>query len=294
MRQYVVPVDFSKSSNVALDYAIARARRRKAKLVLVHVISTNVLMAATSEDGGSAQLIVKAQEVARENARIAMRKLVARKELAPSEHRVIFIESLDPAGAIAGQARKSRARMIIMGSQGRTGISRLFSGSVAEATLRATRRPLLVVKKSKRTRPAAKTIVVPLDFSKASLGALKSAKEIAKAEKETLLLLNIVTDPERAVPFYLRNGYYRSLIKSENQRIRELARRLKITPGRYKALVIRARDAAVAIAQQAKKHRASMTVMGSHGRSGLKHLVLGSVAERTLRHAACPVLVYQK
>jgi len=294
MRQYVVPVDFSKSSNVAVDYAVARARRRNAKLILVHVISTNALIAATSEDSGSAELIVKAQEAARENAQIAMRKLVARKGLAPNAHRVIFIESLDPAGAIAAQARKSRARMIIMGSEGRTGISRLFSGSVAEATLRATTRPLLVVKKGKLTKPAAKTIVVPIDFSKASLAALKSAREIAKAEKETLMLLNIVAASDQMVPYNLRAEFHQSLIKTENQRMRDLARRLKLAPRRYRTLVIRARDAAAAIAKEAKKHRASMIVMGSHGRSGLKHLVLGSVAERTLRHATCPVLVYQK
>jgi len=294
MRQYIVPIDFSKSSNVALDYAIARARRRKAKLILVHMISTNALIAATSEDSGSAELIIKAQEAARENAENTMRKLVARKGLAPNEHRVIFIESLDPASAIAAQARKSQARMIIMGSEGRTGISRIFSGSVAEATLRATRRPLLVVKKSNFTKPAAKTIVVPIDFPKASLAALKSAREIAEAEKETLLLLNIVTASDQMVPFQLPQKYRQSIIKTENQRLIKLAQRVKIPQRRYRALVIRARDSARAIAEQVKKQRASMIVMGSHGRSGLKHLVIGSVAERTLRYAACPVLVYHK
>lgn len=293
MRQYVVPVDFTRSANLALDYAIARARRRKAKLVLVHVISTNAMIAASADGAGSAELIVKAQEAAAESARASMRKLVARKGLKPSEHRVVFVESMDPAGAIAAQARKARARMIIMGSEGRTGIQRVFSGSVAEATLRATRRPLLIVKKGRRAKPA-KTIVVPVDFSKAALAALKSAAEIAKGERETLLLLNVVTQTDQMVPFYLRDDYHRELIKTELARLKQLAQRLKIAPRAYRALVVRASDAAAAIVKEAKRCRASMIVMGSHGRSGLKHLVLGSVAERTLRQAACPVLVYKK
>ena len=294
MRSYIVPIDFSKSSKLALDYAIARARRRHAKLILVHVLADNALVAATSEDSGSAELIVKAQEISRENARRDMRKLVARKGLTPKEHRIVFLERLNAADAIAQQARKSRARMIIMGSEGRTGVQRLFAGSAAEATLRVTRRPVLIVKKSKFTKPPAKKILVPVDFSRVSAVALKNAKEIAKAEKETLVLMNVVTDSDRFVPFYLRQEYYRSLCKEEQGRIKRLARRMRIAPRQYRPIVVRARDAAVAIARTAKKFRVSMIVMGSHGRTGLKHLVLGSVAEKTLRYAPCPVLVFKK
>jgi nucleotide-binding universal stress UspA family protein len=48
------------------------------------------------------------------------------------------------------------------------------------------------------------------------------------------------------------------------------------------------------IARQAKKLHASMIIMGSHGRTGLQRLLLGSVAERTLRLAGCPVLIVKK
>lgn len=294
MRTYIVPVDSSKSSRIALDYAIARARRRKAKLVLVHVISTNAVVAASAEGAISAELIVKAQQAAVDSARDAMRKLVARLGLKPREYRLVFVESLDPAGTIAAQARKSRARMIIMGSEGRIGVRRIFSGSVAEATLRATRRPLLIVKQRRRNKAPAKLIVVPIDFSKVSAAVLRSAAQIAKTERETLLLLNVITEPDRMVPFYLRQEYHRDLLKAEHERLKRLAQHVDVPPRRYRVLVVRDTDAAAAIVKEAKKRRASMIVMGSHGRSGWKHLVLGSVAERTLRQAACPVLIYQK
>jgi nucleotide-binding universal stress UspA family protein len=48
------------------------------------------------------------------------------------------------------------------------------------------------------------------------------------------------------------------------------------------------------IVNQAKKARAAMIIMGSHGRTGLKRLVVGSVAERTLRYARCPVLIVKR
>ena len=291
MRTYVVPMDFSKSAMHALDYAIVRARRRKAKMILVHVVSNQAMAASGAVDPSSAQLIVKAQEAAKIDAKNRMHALVERKRLAKNEFRIVISESLDPAGAIAEQARKSRARMIIMGSEGRKGVNRIFSGSVAEATLRATNRPLLIIKQSRQRKPPAKIILVPVDHSEVSLAALRAAKEIANAEREKLLLMHVVTETDRMVPIYLRAQFHRSVIKEEQQRLQKLAGRLKITAHQWRVVVIRARDAAVTIAKEAKRSRASMIVMGSHGRSGLMHFVLGSTAGRTLRHASCPVLI---
>jgi nucleotide-binding universal stress UspA family protein len=76
MRNYVVPIDFSKSSNLALDYAIARAQRRNAKLILVHVVAANSRAGTTPEDSHSAELVVKAQDIARENARNGNQRLI--------------------------------------------------------------------------------------------------------------------------------------------------------------------------------------------------------------------------
>jgi nucleotide-binding universal stress UspA family protein len=59
-------------------------------------------------------------------------------------------------------------------------------------------------------------------------------------------------------------------------------------------VIVQRGDPARVIANQAKKTRARMIVMGSHGRTGLKRLVLGSVAERTLRYARCPVLIVKR
>jgi nucleotide-binding universal stress UspA family protein len=59
-------------------------------------------------------------------------------------------------------------------------------------------------------------------------------------------------------------------------------------------MVARGTNFADVIAKQAKKLRAAMIVMGSHGRTGLQRFLLGSVAERTLRYADCPVLIVKK
>jgi len=59
-------------------------------------------------------------------------------------------------------------------------------------------------------------------------------------------------------------------------------------------MLIRGVDPGRMIADLARRSRASMIIMGSHGRTGLQRLMLGSIAERTLRYAKCPVLIVKK
>jgi len=143
---YLVPVDFSKTSEIALNQAIELARENKGKLVLLHVISDSAWMAA-GDDVGSAQILADYHKLIEQNAAKKMQKLVRRKRLKPGQCRSILIRGGDPASVIAGQAKKSRASMIIMASHGRTGLKRVVLGSIAERTLRYARCPVLIVKK---------------------------------------------------------------------------------------------------------------------------------------------------
>ena len=139
-KTYLVPVDFSKGSELALNKAIKLARENKGKLLLVHVISTS--FSFPLEVGF--ENIFEAME---KDARERMKKLVRRKALKPGQYRSVLIRGMDAALLIADVARKSRASMVVMGSHGRTGIQRLMLGSVAERTLRYTKCPVLIVKK---------------------------------------------------------------------------------------------------------------------------------------------------
>jgi len=139
-KTYLVPVDFSKSSEIALNQAIQMARENRGKLLLVHVISATF---AFPLKAGFSDIF----ETLEKNARESMTKLLQRKRLKPTRDRSILITGLDPAQAIVSQAKKSRASMIIMGSHGRTGLQKFLLGSVAERTLRYAHCPVLIVKK---------------------------------------------------------------------------------------------------------------------------------------------------
>lgn len=139
-KTYLVPVDFSKGSEIALKHAIKLARDNKARLVLAHVLSTSALYP-------SEETFFSYDEILRKSAQEQFKKLVRRTGLKPREYRCVILTGGDTALAIARLAKKLRASMIIMGSHGRTGFQRLLLGSVAERTLRYADCPVLIVKK---------------------------------------------------------------------------------------------------------------------------------------------------
>jgi universal stress protein A len=134
--------------------------------------------------------------------------------------------------------------------------------------------------------------LVPVDFSKHCEAALQHARRISRENDGKLVLLHVLNENM----FHSR----RILPKSHTEKqardgLKRFASRVaRLEAGAYKSVVAWGPDAARTIANHAKKLRATMIIMGNHGRTGLTRLMLGSVAERTLRYAECPVLVVKK
>ena len=141
---------------------------------------------------------------------------------------------------------------------------------------------------------ASKTYLVPVDFSKGSEAALDSAIRIAKQHRGKLLLLHVIST---AFAFPPETGFadiFEALEKNARESMQRLIRRKRLKPRQCRSMLIAGVNPADVIAAAAKKSRAAMIVMGSHGKTGFQRFMLGSVAERTLRYAHCPVLIVKK
>lgn len=136
---FLVPVDFSRGSEKALDYAVKMARQQGAKVVSLHVVPADVIYPQT---GMSFDLYGLMAGDARRN----FQKLVKRKRLDPKNSTLMLAHGTDLSAIIARHAKKISAAMIVMGSHGRTGLRRFLLGSVAERTLRYADCPVLIVK----------------------------------------------------------------------------------------------------------------------------------------------------
>ena len=140
-----------------------------------------------------------------------------------------------------------------------------------------------------------KHILVPVDFSKDSLHALAYAADFAKLFGSDLSILHIV-EPiyyATAADMYVTSPNV-TLLLDEQRRIatRQLARLeadLEKKGHRVRTL-LKAGSPAQLIIDTAKRSRAELIIMATHGRTGLAHMLMGSVAEKVVRGAACPVL----
>ena len=130
-----------------------------------------------------------------------------------------------------------------------------------------------------------KKILCPLDFDENSLLALRLAADFAREPNTTLLLLHVVAippGPEVALPFEKMETAARS-------KLEQLARQKVGRKARYEVEIMTG-DPGVEVLRAAQRLRADLIVMATHGRKGIRRLVLGSVAERVVREAPCPVL----
>jgi len=150
-KRILVPVDGSPTSGLGLDKAIKLAKDQRATLYLLHVIDERSI--TQNLDGGAAEI-----DRLFDSLHAAGKEILARAEAKTRKKRVrtkvVLVENIirSVADVIVGQAKKWRTDLIVIGTHGRRGISRLVMGSDAEGVLRTTPVPVLLVR-SKARRP---------------------------------------------------------------------------------------------------------------------------------------------
>ena len=135
------------------------------------------------------------------------------------------------------------------------------------------------------------TYLVSIDYSGGADKAFDHALKLTRERHAKLYALHVVPAELIYPPAGGRIDFYRLMERDARDRFAKLIKRKGVKPGECELVLARGTDFADVIVRQAKKLRVAMIVMGSHGRTGLRRLLLGSVAERTLRYADCPVLI---
>lgn len=272
LRHILCPVDFSDLSALALRYAALIARCGNARLTVAYANSFSPPPYFT--ESRMAELERQFRESMRE-AEAALRDFVKR-ELGPEAAAAagFRVTEAAPADAIWRIARESKADLIVMGTHGRSGVSRLMLGSVAERVLRESAIPVLTVRGDTGAELAPpRNILCPVNNTPAARKAIEAAAELARCFDGNVVALHVKDDdpareigdlcawlPEKARP---------------NCTLREL------TGGA---------DAATEIVSLARETPCDLLVIGSQHRRFFDSTVLGSTTARVVRHAPCPVL----
>ena len=299
IRTILVPLDFSRRSQKAIEYALSLADRFNAKLHFVHVFEHHSPLPAF----GTVGLVMPEAEMGR-RAKLRLQDVAGKyaADLPPENLHAIKGNASHEICELAG---KLEADLIVATTHGHTGLKHLFLGSTAERMVQHAPCPILVVRERERdflganghaTSQASmqlKKILVPVDFSESSMAGLDYALRFAQGWGAELVLLNCVPLP---LPVYgeyggrvlpLMDDYAQDAAKEEME---ELVGELQ-SRGFSVAGATELGAPAQKICDYAHDHDVDLIIASTHGSTGLKHAFVGSTAEHIVRYARCPVLV---
>jgi nucleotide-binding universal stress UspA family protein len=189
------------------------------------------------------------------------------------------------------------ADLIVTSTHGRTGLKRVFLGSTAERLVQYAPCPVFVDRSTKsigNTQPDIKKVLVPVDFSNCSLAGLTYAARFAKEVGACISVLHVVD--LGPVMMTTGGGDYDSPTYIEAAR-RRCGDQMQAFLTRVSFDGVPVNTSAVAgfcptgIYQTAAREGADLIIMSTHGRTGLRHVLVGGAAEHTVRYAKCSVLV---
>ncbi len=265
LERVLLCTDGSEFSEGAIREAISIAKRCNSKLYAISVVEVNPEFEAYAP--GLAEKIEK-------DTRTHLNDIKERAEKEGVTCETITHKGEEPYRYIVKETSRIEADLIVMGRHGRTGINRLMMGSVTARVIGHTACNVLVVPRSAVFK--RKKILIATDGSEFSDKALHNALDIATACESEVVIVSVASSESEVTE---AEGFVREA--------REMAEKkgLKVTTGTPVGTVYEI------IINVAEKENVDLIVVGSHGRTGLKRLLMGSVAERVIGHASCTVLV---
>jgi nucleotide-binding universal stress UspA family protein len=277
-KKILVAVDGSESSLHALRGACRLATFEKCWITVVGVVPPY--------EGDLSLVGVK-------NVLAAMRQpfeigLSAAKEIAQQEGALIrpILEEGEPDRVITDLADAENFDLIVMGRRGKHGIEKALVGSVTARVIGFSQRDVLVVPEDATV--CLDRILLATDGSKYSNEATDKAIDIARSYGSMLKIVSIIDVPPDF--FAEAPDIHDNMIKKAKGFVED-AKDRALSAGVRAEGFIREGTAYKKIIDLAKEQDAHIIIMGSHGRTGLRRLLMGSVAERVTGLAPCPLLI---
>lgn len=294
IRRILVPTDFSERARQALPHALWLAEEFDAELHVLHALVLHGDDPGRTE--GAFPDLDEAHAQLRQWAAERMEESVADVDV--SRIRVVEAQErgLAAAPTIVEYAEDHEVDLVAMATHGRRGVRRMLLGSVAEEVLRTAGCPVLTVRPDEDGPPGRggppEKILVGVDFSEHSELALASAGRLARHFGAELDVLHVIAELGIPDPYFADAAQLRALTKAARDRVPEA---LAETADRVLGDVevgthMEVGTPAATIAEFAEEEGSGLIVLGSHGRTGMRRIFLGSVAEAVVRQAPCPVL----
>lgn len=281
MRMYkkiLVAIDGSESSMHSLRESFKLATNEKSWITVVSV--------APSYEGDLATTAIgNIQKAIREPCEKALLKA---EEMAKAERVLIktVCEEGEPYKGVVDLAEAENCDLIVMGRKGVSRLERALMGSVTARVIGHSQKDVLVIPENAKI--GWKSVLLPTDGSKFSEVAVNKAIEFVKSYGGEIKAISVVDVTEE---FMARApGVVEDLVRKAKNVVENVKKKAS-SEGIKAEGFVREGEAYKVIIDIAKDQKTDSIIIGSHGRTGLKRLLMGSVTERVIGHAPCPVLV---
>jgi hypothetical protein len=264
-KKILLAVDASEFSEGAVREALNLARVTGGELLVLSVAEINPELLAHSPE---------ISEALEQKTVSTLKEVSARAEKESVKCETIFHEGEEPYRFIVEEAGKRGADVIVMGRRGRRGLMKLMMGSVTALVIGHSPCNVFVVPRAGELK--FKNLLLCTDGSEYSLNVAKEAFKIAKEHGSSLMAISVASREEELDEAKTHLGELEKAALAEGLKIETIA----VTGTPYETITTTA---------QVKK--ADLIVVGTHGRTGIKKLLMGSVAERVIALAHCSVLV---
>lgn len=293
----LIPLDGSKTAEKVLPYARYLAATLKLPVELLEVIDVAEIARRISPEKSHFINTVLENVI-----RSSEQYLSGVASTFPKADVKCTVEKGWAEEVIIEKAAADKGTLISMATHGRSGINRWLLGSVAEKVLRGATSPLLLVRASEDAKTEGEaplsSVIVPLDGSELAEQGLSAVAELAKQLQLEVVLFRAYTIPLSALALD-PEGYYVvndeeliSVMRDEAvaylEKKTEATKKLGVEKVRYIAKYGIAADEIISLGRETPDN---LIAMCTHGRSGVKRWVLGSVTETVVRHSGDPVLV---
>jgi nucleotide-binding universal stress UspA family protein len=276
-RAILLATDLSARGDRALDRAGQLAKEWAARLVVVHVVEA----ADRGED-------MVDEAVPDDPVRLVRRQLI-RDVGEVAETATLVIEAGQPAEGIIRTAEREDCDLIILGIARDELLGRYALGTTVDRLLRGTALPLLIV--TTRPRDAYAHVVVASDFSEPSRHALETAMQLFPDRR--LTLFHAFDPPEGLIPDGSADRRdARAAAIADAMRFIAATPRPDGTP--EPDLFVERGEPAGLLRTYAREGETDLVVLGSHGRSAIREIFVGSVAKRILDRLPCDALVVRE
>ncbi len=272
MKSIIVPIDFSKQSEIALKVAATLALKSKAELFVLHMLELSPAIMANTEYVSQQHIVHLLKLTEKRFADFLKKEYLKDIKVTPIiKHYKVFSEVNDVAD-------KHEVDLIVMGSNGADGLEEIFIGSNTERVVRSSEIPVLVVKGDVKDFKAER-FVFASDFKEESITATKKAIAFADLLGAELKLVYINTPADA---FLSTEDAYKRISKFLN--IARVGKEVEI----YNDYSVEK-----GILNYAETNAADMIGIPTHGRKGLSHFFMGSIGEDIANHSTIPVVTFK-